>query len=311
MRAKYDRYGLRFDGEGEHERPDDVGDHRAMANANVLRSALRSRRDVDDAGDHRHRLVAHDRLHLHHHAGRAADGARGAAEAARADGANGWRVLWNVTLPMMSPTIFFATVITSSARSRSSTRCRSSPQGGPDDSDLDDRDVPLPDRLPAFGSATPRRVAADVLVMMVVTLAAVPLLSRRWVHRRSPAGRRRLGAPVAGGCLTSSWCSPGADDRTAGLDGDRDALSGRADALRLPPQWIPRPLTLENFQQRARVDPVRPDGVEQPASIATITDGSDRCRRAHWPPTRSRGCGSPAADQIFLRLLAALMSRFS
>ena len=33
-------------------------------------------------------------------------------EAARSDGANSRQILWNVTLPMMSPTIFFAAVIT-------------------------------------------------------------------------------------------------------------------------------------------------------------------------------------------------------
>ena len=47
-------------------------------------------------------------------------------EAARTDGAGWWRILWNVTIPMMSPTIFFVTVITFLGAFRSSTRCRSS-----------------------------------------------------------------------------------------------------------------------------------------------------------------------------------------
>ena len=33
-------------------------------------------------------------------------------EAARTDGASSWQIFWNVTLPLMSPTIFFATIIT-------------------------------------------------------------------------------------------------------------------------------------------------------------------------------------------------------
>ena len=58
------------------------------------------------------RFLAHDRLHVHHHAGRAADGARADHEAARCDGANACRRFFSVTLPLMSPTMFFATVIT-------------------------------------------------------------------------------------------------------------------------------------------------------------------------------------------------------
>ena len=58
-------------------------------------------------------------------------------EAARTDGASSWRVLWNVTIPMMSPTIFFVTVITFLGAFQIFDPMQIiTPGGGPDDSTL-------------------------------------------------------------------------------------------------------------------------------------------------------------------------------
>ena len=48
---------------------------------------------------------------LHHHVGRPAVGARRVLEAARIDGAGPWTRFWRMTVPLLSPTIFFAGVI--------------------------------------------------------------------------------------------------------------------------------------------------------------------------------------------------------
>ena len=52
------------------------------------------------------------RPHVHPHVGRACRACpTSSIEAARVDGAGAWSRFWHVTLPMMSPTIFFAVVI--------------------------------------------------------------------------------------------------------------------------------------------------------------------------------------------------------
>lgn len=105
-------------------------------------------------------------------------------EAARTDGAGPWRILWNVTIPMMSPTIFFTTVITFIGAFQIFDPMQIiTPGGGPDKSTLTlvmylyQRGF---QRLTAgYASAVSILIFA---VMMTVTLLQFRV-SRRWVHQ--------------------------------------------------------------------------------------------------------------------------------
>lgn len=106
-------------------------------------------------------------------------------EAAKTDGANGWRILWNVTLPMMSPTIFFTAVITFLGAFQIFDPMQIiTPNGGPDDSTLT---IVMYLYQTGFRRFTIGYAAAVSIlmfvVMMVVTLVQFRL-SRRWVHER-------------------------------------------------------------------------------------------------------------------------------
>ena len=105
-------------------------------------------------------------------------------EAARTDGANPWRVLWNVTLPMMSPTIFFAAVITFLGAFQIFDPMQIiTPDGGPDDSTLTIVMYLYQSGFQRF----PIGYAAAVSILMFVIMMAVTLLqfvgSRSWVHQ--------------------------------------------------------------------------------------------------------------------------------
>lgn len=57
-------------------------------------------------------------------------------EAAKIDGANSWQVLKNVTVPLLSPTIFFVIVITSISSFQVFDLIYVMTQGGPDNSTM-------------------------------------------------------------------------------------------------------------------------------------------------------------------------------
>ncbi len=105
-------------------------------------------------------------------------------EAARTDGASSWRVLWNVTIPMMSPTIFFVTVITFLGAFQIFDPMQIiTPGGGPDDSTLT---IVMYLYQTGFQRFTVGYAAA-VSILMFAVMMVVTLLqfwgSRRWVHQ--------------------------------------------------------------------------------------------------------------------------------
>jgi multiple sugar transport system permease protein len=105
-------------------------------------------------------------------------------EAARSDGANSRQVLWNVTLPMMSPTIFFAAVITFIGAFQIFDPIQIiTPDGGPDNSTISIVMYLYRQGFNAFQVGYASAVSLLVFaVMMIVTLLQF-WGSRRWVHQ--------------------------------------------------------------------------------------------------------------------------------
>ena len=106
-------------------------------------------------------------------------------EAARTDGASSWRVLWHVTIPMMSPTIFFTMVITFIGAFQIFDPMQIiTPGGGPDDSTMSVVMYLYQRGFQRFSVG----YASAVAMLMLVVMMAVTLLqfrgSRRWVHMR-------------------------------------------------------------------------------------------------------------------------------
>lgn len=105
-------------------------------------------------------------------------------EAARSDGASGWRTLWHVTLPMMSPTIFFASVVTFVGAFQIFDPMQIvTPLGGPDNSTVS---VVMYLYQKGFQSFQVGYASAVSLLVFVVTMLVTLLQfwgSRRWVHQ--------------------------------------------------------------------------------------------------------------------------------
>ncbi|OEV09964.1 carbohydrate ABC transporter permease [Streptomyces nanshensis] len=106
-------------------------------------------------------------------------------EAARSDGANSRQVLWHVTLPMMSPTVFFAAVVTFIGAFQIFDPVQIiTPNGGPDDSTLTVVMYLYQKGFQSFQAG----YASAVSLLVFVVMMAVTLLqfrgARRWVHGR-------------------------------------------------------------------------------------------------------------------------------
>ncbi|TCO13518.1 multiple sugar transport system permease protein/sn-glycerol 3-phosphate transport system permease protein [Kribbella steppae] len=104
-------------------------------------------------------------------------------EAARVDGANAWWRFWSVTLPVMSPTIFFATVITFIGAFQIFDPMLIMTNGGPDGAT---RSIVMYTYEKGFQSFEVGYAAALSLVLFVVIIIATGVqfrLSRRWVHQ--------------------------------------------------------------------------------------------------------------------------------
>jgi ABC-type sugar transport system permease subunit len=104
-------------------------------------------------------------------------------EAARVDGANAWQRFWSVTLPMMSPTLFFATVITFIGAFQIFEPMLIMTQGGPNGST---RSIVQYTYEQAFQQFQIGYASAVALVLFVVVMGVTLLqfrLSRRWVHQ--------------------------------------------------------------------------------------------------------------------------------
>ena len=105
-------------------------------------------------------------------------------EAARTDGASSWRVLWHVTIPMMSPTIFFASVITFIGAFQIFDPMQIiTPGGGPDDSTMSVVMYLWERGFQRFAVG----YASAVAILMLVVMMTVTLIqfrgARRWVHQ--------------------------------------------------------------------------------------------------------------------------------
>lgn len=105
-------------------------------------------------------------------------------EAARSDGASGWQVMWNVTLPLMSPTIFFAAVVTFIGAFQIFDPIQIiTPQGGPDNSTIS---IVMYLYQQGFQSFQVGYASAVSLLVFAVTMLVTLLQfwgSRRWVHQ--------------------------------------------------------------------------------------------------------------------------------
>jgi multiple sugar transport system permease protein len=104
-------------------------------------------------------------------------------EAARVDGANAWQRFWSVTLPMMSPTLFFATVITFIGAFQIFEPMLIMTQGGPNGST---RSIVQYTYEQAFQQFQIGYASAVALVLFLVVMGVTLLqfrLSRRWVHQ--------------------------------------------------------------------------------------------------------------------------------
>ena len=106
-------------------------------------------------------------------------------EAARVDGAKPWQVLWHITIPMMSPTIFFAAVITFIGAFQIFDPVQIiTPQGGPDNSTMTIVMYLYQKGFQNFQVGYASAVALLVFVVMMVATLIQFRLSRRWVHDR-------------------------------------------------------------------------------------------------------------------------------
>ena len=104
-------------------------------------------------------------------------------EAARVDGANAWQRFWSITLPVMSPTVFFATIITFIGAFQIFEPMFIMTSGGPNGST---RSIVMYTYEQAFQSFQVGYASAVAMVVFVVIMAVTLLqfrLSRRWVHQ--------------------------------------------------------------------------------------------------------------------------------
>ncbi|WP_193105725.1 carbohydrate ABC transporter permease [Brachybacterium sp. FME24] len=106
-------------------------------------------------------------------------------EAARIDGANAWQRMWHVTIPMMSPTIFFASVITFIGAFQIFDPIQIiTPSGGPDESTLSIVMYLYQQGFQAFQAGYASAVALVVFVIMALVTALQFWVSRKWVHNQ-------------------------------------------------------------------------------------------------------------------------------
>lgn len=105
-------------------------------------------------------------------------------EAARTDGANNRQIFWHVTVPMMSPTLFFAMVVTFIGAFQIFDPIQIITAGGPDDATTTLVMYLYEQGFQAFQVG----YAAAVAILVFVVIMLVTLLqfwgSRKWVHHQ-------------------------------------------------------------------------------------------------------------------------------
>jgi multiple sugar transport system permease protein len=103
-------------------------------------------------------------------------------EAARIDGANSWQLFWRITLPLLSPTLFFVTVISIISSFQVFDQTYVMTSGGPDRASytLVYHIYALAFQKFSFGSAS---AVAVILFAILLTLTVIQfMLQKRWVH---------------------------------------------------------------------------------------------------------------------------------
>lgn len=109
-------------------------------------------------------------------------------ESAALDGANGWRQFWAITLPLLTPTIFFNLILSIIATSQSFTQAFVATNGGPLDSTLF---YVLYLYRQAFQNFRMGYASAMAWVLFVVVLALTLLVirsARSWVYYEGDQG---------------------------------------------------------------------------------------------------------------------------
>lgn len=103
-------------------------------------------------------------------------------EAARTDGASSWQIFWNVTLPLMSPTMFFATIITFIGAFQIFDPIQIITKGGPQDATTTIIMYLYEKGFQAFDMGYAAAVAILVFVIIMGVTVLQFLGRRRWVH---------------------------------------------------------------------------------------------------------------------------------
>lgn len=102
-------------------------------------------------------------------------------EAARTDGASSWQIFWNVTLPLMSPTMFFATIITFIGAFQIFDPIQIITKGGPQDSTMTIIMYLYEKGFQAFDMGYAAAVALLVFVIIMAVTVIQFLGRRKWV----------------------------------------------------------------------------------------------------------------------------------
>jgi multiple sugar transport system permease protein len=103
-------------------------------------------------------------------------------EAASIDGASGWQQFWRITIPLLSPTMFFAVVVGLISSFQVFDQAFIMTRGGPGDAT---RTLVMVIFEDAFGTLRMGYGSAIAMVLFVVILGLTILqfrLSQRWVH---------------------------------------------------------------------------------------------------------------------------------
>lgn len=105
-------------------------------------------------------------------------------EAAKTDGANARQIFFNVTLPLMSPTIFFATVITFIGAFQIFDPMQIITQGGPDNATISIVMYLYQTGFQSFDVGYASAIALLVFVIIMGVTALQFWASRKWVHEQ-------------------------------------------------------------------------------------------------------------------------------
>ena len=103
-------------------------------------------------------------------------------EAARTDGATSWQIFWTVTLPLMSPTMFFATIITFIGAFQIFDPIQIITKGGPQNSTTTIIMFLYEKGFQAFDMGYAAAVALVVFVIIMGVTVLQFLGRRKWVH---------------------------------------------------------------------------------------------------------------------------------